>query len=207
MLLADMTANALFLLGLLVIGVVVRRSFRKRSGRSVTEVCAPKPTKRESWSGPHNSPDQVARWEVQMHDLARDLSGQLDSKIGILRHLVDDAQQAAARLEALAERIEAAQATAHEMACTADDDSRSAVESQRSVGRRYAAGEELAWLTRSAAGAKTAVGHVAGPPWPDARYPEIFRLADAGYSHATIAHQIGSPIGEIELILSVRKKA
>ena len=46
------------------------------------------------------SPATVDRWEVQMHDTARDLSGQLDSKLSMLQALVAEADRAAARLDA-----------------------------------------------------------------------------------------------------------
>ncbi len=48
----------------------------------------------------HNAaPDAVVRWEVQMHELARDLKGELDSKMVALSHLIRDADRAAQRLE------------------------------------------------------------------------------------------------------------
>ena len=45
-------------------------------------------------------PGDVDRWEVQMHDTARDLSARLDSKLSMLQALVAEADRAAARLEA-----------------------------------------------------------------------------------------------------------
>ena len=45
-------------------------------------------------------PDEALQWEVQMHETARDLSGQLDSKMSALGHLIAEADRAAARLEA-----------------------------------------------------------------------------------------------------------
>ena len=45
------------------------------------------------------TPDAVVRWEVQMHELARDLKGEIDSKMVALSHLIRDADRAAQRLE------------------------------------------------------------------------------------------------------------
>jgi len=45
-------------------------------------------------------PPEGHRWEVQMHETARDLSAQLDSKMSALQALIADADRAAARLEA-----------------------------------------------------------------------------------------------------------
>jgi len=51
--------------------------------------------------GPHTAaPPEVANWEVHMHETARDLMGQLDSKMRALQALTADADRAAARLEA-----------------------------------------------------------------------------------------------------------
>ena len=48
--------------------------------------------------------DDIARWQVEMHDLARNLQGELDTKIAVLQRLVIDARAEAERLEALVER-------------------------------------------------------------------------------------------------------
>ena len=45
-------------------------------------------------------PQDLTRWEVEMHDTARQLSGQLDGKLAALGHLIRDADRVAARLEA-----------------------------------------------------------------------------------------------------------
>ena len=45
------------------------------------------------------------------------------------------------------------------------------------------------------------------PPSPGRRYDRIHALADEGLSAGEIAEQLGSPIGEVTLILSLRDKA
>ncbi|NLS96360.1 MAG: hypothetical protein GXX96_29840 [Planctomycetaceae bacterium] len=45
------------------------------------------------------APDSVVQWEVEMHQLARDLKGEIDSKMVALGHLIRDADRAAGRLE------------------------------------------------------------------------------------------------------------
>jgi hypothetical protein len=45
-------------------------------------------------------PDDVVRWEVEMHDQAREVMAQLDSKMSALQALIAEADRAAARLEA-----------------------------------------------------------------------------------------------------------
>ncbi len=46
-----------------------------------------------------DAPLELARWEVEMHQTARDLSAELDSRISVLRAMVSEADRAAARLE------------------------------------------------------------------------------------------------------------
>lgn len=56
----------------------------------------------ETWTGPPAvTPDDLARWEVRMHELTRDLQGQLNTKIALLAELVAQADQLARRLEQL----------------------------------------------------------------------------------------------------------
>ena len=88
----------------LVIGWVLLRTYSRlsrqrkagnrplRQGRSDTG---------RSDTGHHTEgPPEEVRWEVRMHELARDLSAQLDSKMRALQALIADADRAAARLEA-----------------------------------------------------------------------------------------------------------
>jgi hypothetical protein len=45
-------------------------------------------------------PESLSRWEVEMHETARQMAAQLDSKMSALQALIADADRAAARLEA-----------------------------------------------------------------------------------------------------------
>lgn len=56
------------------------------------------------------APREFRQWEVEMHEIARELSGQLDSKIVMLEHLIRTARQESARLEDLLQRSEPAMA-------------------------------------------------------------------------------------------------
>ncbi len=53
-----------------------------------------------------DAPPEVHRWQVEMHDVARELSAQLDSKMRVLQSFTRSAAQEADRLEALLERSE-----------------------------------------------------------------------------------------------------
>ena len=86
--------------------VMVRRS-HKRGRLTKLPPVSPPPHKAHPPAGHHlDAPSAMGRWEVEMHELARDLSGQLDSKIVIVQQLVEEARQATARLEAMIQRAE-----------------------------------------------------------------------------------------------------
>lgn len=57
------------------------------------------PTETRSGAPLVGAPKDVARWQVEMHDLTRDLSAQLDSKMGALQHLIRQASEETERLE------------------------------------------------------------------------------------------------------------
>jgi hypothetical protein len=48
---------------------------------------------------PAEAPEEVQNWEVAMHDYARKVRGELDSKMSALQSLIAEADRAAARLE------------------------------------------------------------------------------------------------------------
>jgi hypothetical protein len=132
-------------------------------------------------------PDDLAQWEVQMHETARQLSAQLDAKLSLLQSLTAEADRAAERLE------EALQQTS-----AAPPPSPVADNKVESLSEHPDAGVEL--------------DHMAGVPASSEgsdrsrRREEIYELADYGFAPAEIARRLGSPIGEVELILSLRPK-
>lgn len=172
----------LFLGGLaLTCGVLLFRTHRQLSARSRTELSSP-----ANWSRPKSdtaqghrldAPHELRRWEVEMHELARDLNAQLDTKIGILQELV---RQAAAQ----AERLEAAIAAAAPL--------------ERS-------GKAPAIESTPIAKSARIDARVSRPGATAARrQTEIYSLADQGLPTAAIATRLGCPIGEVELILGLR---
>jgi hypothetical protein len=96
MLFAEISPQILFLAGAVVIAMaILRRSTRnlKQTQQNLARGSA------LSSAAQHDSTDSQSRWEVQMYDLSRDLVGQLDSKIAIVRELSRQAEQITARLE------------------------------------------------------------------------------------------------------------
>lgn len=189
--LAAVELPTLFFLAMLIGSIVLllmrsQRAIARHSRQQPALVQVPRP-KSEPAGYQAGAPADMVRWEVSMHDTARDLTAQLDSKMSALEHLIRDADRAAARLEAALER-----------------------------SQRQDAAEEFAPPLRPAnqAEALRVLGTIAEKPATDqplrpaadVRYQEIYMLSDYGYPPSEIAQRVGSPVGEVELILSLREK-
>jgi hypothetical protein len=133
-----------------------------------------------------------------MHDMAREVTARIDNKIGILEHLIRDADARIARLQAVGEWMDRSATLDAKLDAEAGCES-GIVLSKLSAGDR-------------GAGTSTANLRLEGAPQRPARIAaasrsqeEIYALADAGHSSAEIASQLSSPIGEVELILGLRQ--
>ncbi len=176
-LLAGMTQTGMLLAGIaLLIFLLMRRSFRyfggrRRRGKADEPylVHTPRPI------GEHRSlstaPPDLLRWHVEMHETARDMKAELDSKMRLLQLLIVQARQEADRLQQL---------------LTVSNASLSPLPDARPADPP-AANEQVSRLPGSVAG-----------------QAEIYRLADEGWSAGDIAQHLGTPLGEVELILSLR---
>jgi hypothetical protein len=133
-------------------------------------------------------------WEVEMHELARELRGQIDTKMRALEALIKAADEAIGRLEHAIDHAE----------------SLGLLDEREPVGagttRDSAPGRNVSPPTASRANTVTRAAQKPRPLRIDdeARFERVYALADAGLSAAKIAAQIGSQVGEVELILSLR---
>ncbi len=174
----------------LVIGWLLLRTHRylsrqKRNDSPLVRVGRPEQTN----SVHHlDAPPEVARWEVQMHETARELSATLDSKMRALQALIAEADRAAARLEAAG--AESPHAT--RQPDPPDHQPATQAEALRPSGGSGPGADADAESTRR----------------PSARrcQEEIYTLADYGVDALEIARRVGSPVGEVELILGLREK-
>lgn len=178
----------LFLAGVaLTSAVLLFRTQRQLSGRPKTETPSlasfSQPRSHAAQAHRLDAPREMREWEVEMHDLARELQAQLDSKTAILEHLIHDARQQADRLEAAIDRAEKSGAPN----CQPKLDL-SVIENGKSALSRIDA-------------ASARPGNSASR-----RHAEIYSLADQGLPSTAIATRLGSPIGEVELILGLRGK-
>ncbi len=182
-----------FLMAMMItIGLLLMRTQRHFSRQSSAQpplVHTPRP-QQETPAHRFGAPPEMVAWEVSMHDTARDLSAQLDSKMAALEHLIREADRAAARLEAALDPDELQGVNAAPDRRPGEPPTANQVHSLRTSGSKP--------LPDTA------------PPDPphtskEARYQEIYMLSDYGYPPSEIARRVGSPVGEVELILSLRE--
>ncbi|MEQ8849527.1 hypothetical protein [Botrimarina sp.] len=93
----------------LLTAILLRRSYRyfgKRK-RGVGRPIDTQPRPATAWDGArHDAEARFNRQQVELHDLARDLTGQIDSKLILLRELVAQSDRQIARLEELLDEAE-----------------------------------------------------------------------------------------------------
>jgi hypothetical protein len=94
----------------LLVWVLLRRVYRKRSGRPKSRIAPQSPPWRAKKSAAANrdetrqplidAPPEILRWQLEMHETARDLKAELDTKIHVVQTLVGMACEESQRLEA-----------------------------------------------------------------------------------------------------------
>lgn len=178
----------LFLAGLgLTCAVLLFRTHRQLSGRPKREIPSPttfsQPRQQATPAHRLDAPRETRQWEVEIHDLARDLKAELDSKIVVVEQLIREAKTQADRLEAAISRAASIDATGKQTKVELPR-----VENGRKGAARVDAGDARPGSSASR------------------RHAEIYALADQGLTSASIANRLGSPIGEVELILGLRGK-
>jgi hypothetical protein len=199
-LLAELTGGSLFLVIFVVVTAFVlmlRTQRQLRQPSKSAKPAMPSNTRVDKACRPGalemKVQHQVEHWEVRMHDLARELSAQLDSKMSALEHLIQDAERQIVRLD---ERIGRKPEASLEPGPVAD---RSA-----SLPTPHITTQAAALASSSLAG--QSAWQASPRPTKERRFDEVYALADAGHAPAVIASRVGSPVGEIELILSLRKR-
>ncbi|MEZ6070173.1 MAG: hypothetical protein R3C10_07800 [Pirellulales bacterium] len=198
------TTSYVFLL--LLIGVIAWMMFR------VTRRLNPKDTPTSRKQRPHMAAaahaaasPELDKWNVEVQELARDALARIDTKMRALDYLITKADQATERLEAVLEattngNVERATPRVAVLKSGAAAETHSQADVlQRTTGRTHhcdTANDD----TERGAGV-TAQVHSA----TEARRRRIYELADRGELPAAIAAEVGSPLGEVELILGLRR--
>lgn len=195
-LLADITSWAMFLLGVVLLTVILLRRFyryygpRQKSTRTVTNSVANHRT--PAARSLTDAPPEVLRWQVEMHETARDLKAELDSKMSALQALIGLVRDETARLEAAITR-------AHRLGVTGHGSLLDEVERLTSE----LTGDQESF-DHDDQGAELTSGRLAELPCTSAQRSQIYLLADRGQSPAEISDAVGVTEGDVELLLAVR---
>jgi hypothetical protein len=180
--------NVLFLIGLaMACAILLMRSQRRirQAARTSNSVTAPAP------NPPLKRATEFERWEVQMHETAREITARIDSKLGLLEQLIRDADDRIARLQTVSEWLDRSGTVEKEPSIAL-----AKLSHTQSHQPTFEPGSTMPIAPIAAAPAKTAA--------VSRRYEEIYALADAGHNSAAIASRLNSPVGEVELILGLR---
>jgi hypothetical protein len=175
-LLADILQRGLFLAGLaMVILVLLRRSVKYATKPSRNRPHAPPQPEANPKFNHLDAPGEIIRYQVQLHEMARELTARIDSKMLALQHLEREADLRIDRLETLLARL-------------------------ASIGDPPLPG--VAPYPIPPRGAEPAPAAAGANATPTQR--EIYSLADQGLSAATIAHRVHTPLVEVQQILDAR---
>jgi DNA-binding NarL/FixJ family response regulator len=140
------------------------------------------------------APIEMLRWQVEMHETARALKGELDSKLAALQALVLMAGQESERLETAIKKAES-------LDLAAPRDTLARIEGLADPAALASADA----LARVADAMPQLPTDVAGDLFEaDKKTSAIARLLEKGHSADEISRRLGLPIGEIELLLSLR---
>jgi hypothetical protein len=150
------------------------------------------------------SPDHES-WEVELHRLAREIKGEIDTKMRAFEELIQLAENARSRLADSIERAESLALSGQRKGSIDSREDRS-VEFGRAlpVSRSAERPRNTKPNRERAHSLQTTAGD---DPGDDPRFERVYALADAGFSAAKIAGQIGAQVGEVELILSLRQSS
>lgn len=152
----------------------------------------------QSSAQPASKPVEAQRWEVETHEAMRAWSAQLDSKLSALQHFIRLAEQASTRLEA---------AIAEARYLGGGSPPRTVDQPAALVERTANQADALRASLRSSTARVADTSRASDSSGGERPVLRIHALADAGFDSAAIAHQVGSPIGEVELVLSLRRQA
>lgn len=133
-----------------------------------------------------DAPPEILRWQVEMHETARELKAELDSKMSALQATIRMAREESERLEATVARAE-------QLGISPCADTLAAI-------------EELNGGERSIGCTLPAVP-MDGSTQISAHRDAIYQLADQGLAASEIANSIGVPLGDVELLISLRSES
>lgn len=187
-LLASNASWGMFGAGVLMLIFVLMRRSRRYLGKIKKQKASPRRKLDDARQATPllDAPPEILRWQVEMHETARHLKAELDSKMVALQAITRIASDESARLEAAIARAE-------RLGITGCADTLAAIEELN--GGDDLGGHDLPETS------STTADEIA------ARRDAVYQLADQGLAATAIARSIGAPLGEIELLMSLRSES
>lgn len=171
--------------------VLLRASWRRRISPRANPPSLAESSRDRALS---DAPPALLRWQVEMHETARDLKAELDSKLSALQTLVAMARQERALLEATLSRLQEADRERPRSTLTVIEE----------LGDP-AALDDPERLAEVAARVSTLADEVPRDLFDrDRQSLAVSRLADQGVPPTSIAEHLHLPLGDVELLLSLR---
>jgi len=184
-LLASNASWGMFAAGMLIlIFLLLRRSWRYR-GKVKKQKADPRRKLDDARQATPllDAPPEILRWQVEMHETARHLKAELDSKMSALQAMTRIASEESARLEAVIARAE-------RLGISSCADTLAAIEAMHGS-------DDSGTSLKSDA-------PLANPDEIAARRAAVYQLADQGLAATAIARSMGAPLGDVELLMSLR---
>jgi hypothetical protein len=178
----DSTANGMVTVLLVLCAIVImivllrRHQFRTTTGRDVA---------REQLArvrDQHKLRQSMDELLVQLEEVSRRVSAQVETKFAKLETVIRDADDRIAQLETLLQRLYGKQAEPPAPAAPAARTSKKRGADVEAFSAEQAADEPA-----------------------DPRFRRVYELVDAGASPIRAAEELGMPLGEVELILNLRR--
>jgi hypothetical protein len=178
--------------GVALAALVLLRAARRRPGVIAATLPAAAGSGRDGALA--GAPPELLRWQVEMHETARDLKAELDSKLAAMQALIALARRERGLLADAIARAEGGQVDVPQ-------DTLAAIESLGDP----AALDDAERLALVASQIRLLPGGTHGDLFERDRHAlAAGRLADQGLSPASIAQHLQLPLGEVELLLSLR---
>lgn len=188
-LLASTVSDAMFGAGVLMLVVILLRRFwryQRKTKKEKTPVSRRQLDTRQD-KPLLDAPPEIIRWHVEMHETARDLKAELDSKMSALQGIVRIANEESARLEAAIARAE-------QLGISPYPDTLAAIEGLNATADAGA----LVLPESPPVSEGDPVGTQLGA---------VYQLADQGLAPSAIARSLGTSLGDVELIMSLRPES
>jgi len=218
--LATTSPSGLFIAGMAIIGIMLlMRTTRRRTIQSKKPVGPPAAKRYAQLTRGTRAARSLENVLAEMDELSRDIHGRLDTKIARLEVTIRDADERIAELTRLQATIAGSPRGSASGGIRSDDpisagsldvtlDSESPVEfasdQTTAASQQNVPMHQPGAALRSDTLRHTTQADGAAPVSPDDTKARIHALADLSMSAEEIASELSRPVGEIELILSLR---